>query len=148
MKEYKCEICNEEFADSGNLKIHYLQIHNKGKKTCNFCEKVFRKLTDLKTHMLTHTKEKVDKCRLGSEDFRSSVSLEMHITRVHSLEKPFQSQYSAQNFNCKSKFINRGEVHQGEIQKSRLCTTLIGQDCLRPCHVRLVRLTHSNIYFK
>ena len=144
VKELKCGICNKKFVYSGSLNRHYLYKHKKVKKnSCNFCGKSFSGLTKLTTHMITHTKVKAYKCQFCSNDFQSSGSLKIHI-RVHAHEKLFQCQYCAQKFNCRSELTKHAKVRyqKRELQNSYLCyTSSKVHNCLRPCYVRLMRLT-------
>ena len=56
---YKCDICEEEFIQSGG---HMMTHTSKKPRKCNICEKQFTEAHHLKTHMVIHIQEKPHKC--------------------------------------------------------------------------------------
>ena len=85
-KPYNCEICNESFTQSGNLKIH-TRAHTGAKPyICKVCDNGFTISSDLKRHMFIHTGEKPYKCELCDKSFIRFVHLKAH-TRAHTQER-------------------------------------------------------------
>ena len=72
-KQLQCKLCNQEFAQVGNLKVHLRRFHQeegtlRDKKNfeCGVCKKVFGESYILKTHMKLHEeggkKYRCDQC--------------------------------------------------------------------------------------
>ena len=84
---YKCDVCGENFAHPGNLRIH-INVHIEEKKNvCDICGKEFMNTEFLKTHVMTHTQGKLPyRCGYCGLQFPNVQSLTEH-SIVHETSK-------------------------------------------------------------
>ena len=63
-RNYKCNLCELEFAKKSSLKTHYSAIHQEKRYLkCNICDKTITQNTYLKRHIIAvHDKAKSFKC--------------------------------------------------------------------------------------
>ena len=88
-KQFKCEICNANFALKGNWKIHVDTAHREKQFKCDVCNAMFTQKGNLKTHISTvHEGRKPFKCDIC--DYRSSLkgTMNRHIASAHKEKKP------------------------------------------------------------
>ena len=84
---YKCDVCGENFAHPGNLRIH-INVHIEEKKNCcDICGKEFMDTEHLKTHVMTHTQGKLPyRCGYCGLQFPNVQSLTEHSV-IHETSK-------------------------------------------------------------
>lgn len=59
-RQYNCVICNKEFVNRYNLKIHFRDKHLPGSESslaCKICDKVMRNKSCLRVHLYSHRKK-------------------------------------------------------------------------------------------
>lgn len=77
-KQFKCQVCNQEFFRSYDLKRH-LNIHfNIKQHLCQFCGKQFNHLSNLYRHQRSHTRVKPYLCKVCDRRFSHMSSLLVH----------------------------------------------------------------------
>ena len=85
-KQLQCKLCNQEFAQVGNLKVHIRRFHqeegtlrDKNNFECGVCKKVFGESYILKTHMKLHEEGgKKFRCDQSKQSFISVGKLNEH----------------------------------------------------------------------
>ena len=92
-KPFSCKYCEEQFVNSGNLKIHEKIHTSKNLYKCEICGKCSNKSCNLKNHMIIHSKGR-HQCSYCDKEFLTSWNLKSHV-RIHTGEKPYQCN------NCK-----------------------------------------------
>lgn len=83
-RKYRCDLCNESFAQSGTLATHRLtHIQNKI-LPCPYCNIKFLTRKNLRNHISIHTAEKIYRCGLCGQRFRKNSELVEH-RQTHNL---------------------------------------------------------------
>ncbi len=84
----KCEICNETFSTSFELKSH-TESHSVQKSCykCDVCQHVFSAGSDLRSHMKSHLRKKQYICRFCHRAFTSQHEKVRHTKEIHYVEK-------------------------------------------------------------
>ena len=81
-KPCKCDTCDAQFSQSGNLKNHvYIHTVHKPYK-CDSCGAQFSESGNLKNYVRIHTREKPFKCDTCGAQFSQSGNLKTHV-RIH-----------------------------------------------------------------
>ena len=95
-QQFECNVCNLDFKDEANLKIH-MQTHSNFKHSCSECGEKFGYKSHLKDHLkfvhkmafssygvLKPVKERMSMgCNHCSEEFKSKSKLEEHTQIIH-----------------------------------------------------------------
>ena len=82
-KNFKCEVCENNFSQKSNLKTHML-THTKVKAhECDICKKKFSQKSSLVTHFRIHLGEKPYGCSKCEKWFTDSSNRDTHIRTVH-----------------------------------------------------------------
>ena len=90
LKKYKCNLCEKEFGQRGQLKTHEGLIHsdnfNMKKEKCLSCGKLFISAAKLRTHMkIVHSDVYDFKCHICQRKFKLQCFLKYHIAESHHL---------------------------------------------------------------
>ncbi|KAJ3583050.1 hypothetical protein NHX12_034518 [Muraenolepis orangiensis] len=134
---YRCDTCQQTFANRGNLKIHQKHVHSDERLfSCQVCTKTFKRKKDvheggrqhhmcpdcgktlssktaLTLHQRTHTGAKPYQCTECSAKFTQSSALKMH-QRTHTGEKPFACDLCEAKFTQKHMLSYHKRSHTGE----------------------------------
>ena len=145
---YKCQVCDKEFSQSFELKIHELELghiaakphqcyicgkaftkrqscvvherkHRDKTYQCELCEKTFRK-SYLAIHQRTHTGEKPYTCNICGKAFGYSTTLAQHEWK-HTGKKPYQCTICGSSFSHRSGLSQHEWTHTGK--KPYQCST-------------------------
>ena len=133
VKPYSCQICDQSFTISGQLKSHQkkhiqgnliscetcnitfsktynLEKHNKiyhsgwSRLNCKLCKKSYTSTRDLKLHITSHTGERPYLCTECPKTYRLPNHLKEHLS-IHSGQKPYSCSL------CKKCFSNASTLN-------------------------------------
>ncbi|XP_038221015.1 zinc finger protein 32-like isoform X1 [Zerene cesonia] len=82
-KQYKCAVCDMQFASNALLVTHSIKHTALRPHRCGYCEKTFRWKKNLKTHVHMHLDVRKHVCRVCDESFVQQSSLKYHMTKRH-----------------------------------------------------------------
>jgi len=85
-ERFKCEKCEKDFSQRGQLKIHRERHNSSSRKKCNQCGKLFTAEKGLKAHIQHIHAEKHLKCGQCDLMFSTTWVLNQHKKRVHVLK--------------------------------------------------------------
>ncbi|XP_072034333.1 uncharacterized protein [Amphiura filiformis] len=88
-KRFRCEICNKEFLQLKDVKIHLKNHATNRPLTCEKCGKGFKTSAHLSRHRSIHSDVKPLICQLCGKGFTHRYNLNGHL-RTHTGEKPFK----------------------------------------------------------
>ncbi|XP_026465190.1 protein krueppel-like [Ctenocephalides felis] len=90
---YECDICDQSFAESDQLKEHMVDHKPSNSKErplkCEICHKTIKTKRYMKTHMLLHSGERPHKCSICNKTFAQSSYLKTHM-QIHKGIRPHQ----------------------------------------------------------
>ena len=103
-KPHLCEICNATFSDSGGVKRHIAQVHEKERPySCHMCTLTFLREGDKKRHIAqVHEGKKPHICNICAKCFARKSHMNVHIALVHENKKSkdVQVHEGKKSFNC------------------------------------------------
>lgn len=121
VKGFKCQVCNRNFTQKGNLKTHLMTHSGERPYECRVCGKNFTQKGNLDTHVKIHTETKDHKCQYCDRGFTQRGNLKTHIRSIHTKEKPYACTHCGKAFSQKGNMLTHYKTHDKE---SRF-----------PCHV-------------
>ena len=121
-KPFKCDICDYNFFEKGNLKRHTDSVHE-GKKPykCSICDKRCSLKAELKEHIeIVHEKKKPHKCPICDYKCAKKGNLNTHVASVHEKKKPHKC--SICDFSCSQQSQLKRHIYSvHEKQKPHQC---------------------------
>ncbi|CAG9131762.1 unnamed protein product [Plutella xylostella] len=98
--EFKCEVCEDEFASKADLKKHMQDAHKSSGYTCELCPKVFFREPDLLEHFNSAHKSDYNRhtCHICGVSYKWFKFLEHHIKKIHKVESLIQCPKCGEEF--------------------------------------------------
>ena len=120
-KQYKCDICENSFADNSALKSHRRTHTGEKPYKCDVCGECFTQSSTLKSHNHIHTGEKPYKCNVCGDCFTQS-SHPLRHNRTHTGEKPYKCEVCGEWFTHSATLVRHIRIHTGETPyECKLC---------------------------
>lgn len=118
-KQISCEICQKKFTSDLDLKTH---MNKHESFQCDICKKCFKRKDYLKKHRLNHDEDHTNfQCKICSKTYCSSKSLEAHMG-IHQNGRQFQHQGHHASFVKEMSLTDRINKNQGKpVEEGTYC---------------------------
>ncbi|KAM9840149.1 uncharacterized protein gzf1 [Aulostomus maculatus] len=113
---YRCETCQQTFANRSNLKIHEKHVHsNERLFPCEACAKTFKRKKDVVRHQrqVHERNNRRHMCPQCGKALSSKTALVLHV-RTHTGAKPFECTDCGARFTQNSALKMHRRTHTGE----------------------------------
>uniref|UniRef100_A0A1A7Z579 Heterogeneous nuclear ribonucleoprotein A0, like n=1 Tax=Iconisemion striatum TaxID=60296 RepID=A0A1A7Z579_9TELE len=112
---YRCETCQQTFANRSNLKIHEKHVHsNERLYECSQCDKTFKRKKDVVRHTKqVHERIMQHLCLICGKALSSKAALSLH-ERTHTGTKPYECPECKARFTQNSALKMHRRTHTGE----------------------------------
>ena len=139
-KKNECEICKKSFSTLGNMRNHYLTIHqNYRPYKCEFpgCTKRYSILSRYQVHMRTHEGKKPYLCQICNKSFNEKGNLKTHL-RFHSELRPFKCSFCTKSYKTNGHLKDHIEIQHKKIKKyiCEICNKKFGRISTLKAHKR------------
>ena len=158
-KKNECEICKKSFSTLGNMRNHFLTIHqNYRPYKCEFpgCSKRYSILSRYQVHLRTHEGKKPFMCQICNKSFNEKGNLKTHL-RFHSELRPFQCPNCSKSYKTNGHLKDHIEIQHKKIKKfvCEICDKKFGRISTLKAHIKThtgeknfkCRLDGCNKYF-
>ncbi|CAH1792938.1 unnamed protein product [Owenia fusiformis] len=142
-KQYKCDICGEQFRTSTNFFKHMQLSHNLHKPLrCPYCSTSCKYFSQFSKHMDVHTGEKNHSCPNCGMKFNNKYSMLRH-RRIHTGEKLHLCDICGKSFKDRQRLKEHRFVH-GDMPK--FDCDQCGQKFVSPIYLQRHRKSHKKLY--
>ena len=139
-KKNECEICKKIFSTLGNMRNHYLTIHqNYRPYKCQYpgCSKSYSILSRYQVHLRTHEGTKPFLCQICNKSFNEKGNLKTHL-RFHSELRPFKCPNCTKCYKTNGHLKDHIEIQHKKIKKyfCEICNKKFGRISTLKAHIR------------
>lgn len=138
-KGFKCQLCDRDFTQKGNLKTHLMTHSGERPYECPTCGKNFTQKGNLDTHVKIHTETKDHKCQYCDRGFTQRGNLKTHIRSIHTKEKPYACGHCGKSFSQKGNMLTHYRTHDKE---ARFPCNVCGKTFSQKVRFSLRHLSH------
>ena len=139
-KKNECEVCKKVFSTLGNMRNHYLTIHQDYRPyVCDYpgCNKKYSISSRYQVHRRTHEGKKPFLCQICNKSFNEKGNLKTHL-RFHSELRPFQCPHCSKNYKTNGHLKDHIEIQHNKIKKyiCNICNKKFGRISTLKAHIR------------
>ena len=136
----ECTVCKKVFSTLGNMRNHYLTIHQDYRPyVCDYpgCNKKYSILSRYQVHRRTHEGKKPFLCQICNKSFNEKGNLKTHL-RFHSELRPFQCPLCLKNYKTNGHLKDHIEIQHNKIKKyvCNTCNKKFGRISTLKAHIR------------
>ena len=139
-KKNECVVCKKVFSTLGNMRNHYLTIHQDYRPyVCDYpgCNKKYSISSRYQVHRRTHEGKKPFLCQICNKSFNEKGNLKTHL-RFHSELRPFQCPHCSKNYKTNGHLKDHIEIQHNKIKKyiCNICNKKFGRISTLKAHIR------------
>ena len=139
-KKNECTVCKKVFSTLGNMRNHYLTIHQDYRPyVCDYpgCNKKYSISSRYQVHRRTHEGKKPFLCQICNKSFNEKGNLKTHL-RFHSELRPFQCPHCSKNYKTNGHLKDHIEIQHNKIKKyiCNICNKKFGRISTLKAHIR------------
>ncbi len=139
-KKNECSVCKKVFSTLGNMRNHYLTIHQDYRPyVCDYpgCNKKYSISSRYQVHRRTHEGKKPFLCQICNKSFNEKGNLKTHL-RFHSELRPFQCPHCSKNYKTNGHLKDHIEIQHNKIKKyiCNTCSKKFGRISTLKAHIR------------
>ena len=139
-RKNECIECKKTFSTLGNMRNHYLTIHqNYRPYKCEFpgCSKRYSILSRYQVHLRTHEGKKPFLCQICNKSFNEKGNLKTHL-RFHSEKRPFKCSFCTKCYKTNGHLKDHIEIQHKKIKKymCETCEKRFGRISTLKAHIR------------
>ncbi|XP_069670157.1 zinc finger protein 664-like isoform X3 [Periplaneta americana] len=132
----KCHMCNEVFVSEQRLKVHF-DIHTEIKSLrCNVYEESFSSSPNLKTDACMERGERPFKCNICGKGLTRMSDLNRHHVRIHTGQKPFKCELCGKCFSESAGLNRHVRIHRSKPFKCEECGKCFSESSNLKLHTR------------